>query len=118
MPYNETLLQRIREILMDKQAVFSEKKMFSGVCIMVDDKMCCGTHIDKKTGEDVLLCRLSEQDYEAALEDVSCTPMNFTGKPMKGYIYVLEIGLKNQKNLANWIQKCLDYNPLAKKSKK
>lgn len=118
MPYNENLLQRIREILMDKQVNFSEKKMFSGVCIMVDEKMCCGTHIDKKTGEDVLLCRMSEQDCEVALEDVNCTPMNFTGKPMKGYIYVTENGLKTQKNLAHWIQKCLDYNPIAKKSKK
>ncbi|GAB3503388.1 TfoX/Sxy family protein [Emticicia fontis] len=118
MPYNENILQRIREILIDKQVEFSEKKMFSGICIMVDDKMFCATHIDKKTGDDVLLCRLSEQDYEAAMEDVNCVPMDFTGKSMKGYVYVTENGFKSQKNLEQWIQKCLDFNPLAKKSKK
>lgn len=48
MAYNEKTLERIQEILFDKNVVFIEKKMFSGVCIMVDDKMCCGTHIDKK----------------------------------------------------------------------
>jgi hypothetical protein len=118
MPYNENFLQRIREILADKQVEFSEKKMFSGICIMVDDKMCCGTHIDKNTGEDVLLCRLSEQDYQTALSEVDCMPMDFTGKPMKGYIYVTPNGFRTQKNLEKWIQLCLDFNPFAKKSKK
>lgn len=118
MPYNENLLNRIREILVNKQVDFSEKKMFSGVCIMVDDKMCCGTHIDKKSGGDVLLCRLSEQDCETALEEENCIPMEFTGKAMKGYIYVTGNGLRTNKDLAHWIQLCLDFNPLAKKSKK
>lgn len=118
MPYNENLLNRIREILVNKQVDFSEKKMFSGVCIMVDDKMCCGTHIDKKSEGDVLLCRLSEKDCETALEEENCIPMEFTGKAMKGYIYVTENGLRTNKDLAHWIQLCLDFNPLAKKSKK
>lgn len=118
MPYNEAILNRIREILDEKQVPFSEKTMFSGVCIMVDDKMCCGTHIDKKNGEDVLLCRLSLQDYEAALENNNCIPMDFTGKSMKGYVYVTQNGLRSRKDLEHWIQLCLDFNPMAKKSKK
>ncbi len=118
MPYKENLLNRIRETLLEKQVDFSEKKMFSGVCIMVDDKMCCGTHIDKKTGEDVLLCRLGEEASEAALENSNCIPMEFTGKAMKGYVYVTENGFRTRQDLAHWIQLCLDFNPLAKKSKK
>ncbi|RYU92734.1 TfoX/Sxy family protein [Emticicia agri] len=118
MAYNESVLQRIREILISKQLDFSEKNMFGGVCILIDDKMLCATHTDKKTGEDVLLCRLSEQDYEAALENVNCIPMDFTGKSMKGYVYVNENGFKSQKNLEYWLQLCLNFNPLAKKSKK
>ena len=105
-------------MLSDKQVAFSEKKMFSGVCIMVDEKMCCGTHTDKKSGEDVLLCRLSLQDYETALENNDCIPMDFTGKSMKGYVYVTENGFRTKKDLEHWIQLCLDFNPLAKKSKK
>jgi len=45
-------------------------------------------------------------------------PMNFTGKPMKGYIYVSEEGIETQKDLTYWIQLCVDFNPIAKKSKK
>jgi len=50
MAFNEKTAQRIREILLSKGADFTEKKMFSGICFMVDNKMCCGTHIDKKNG--------------------------------------------------------------------
>jgi len=67
MAYNENTLNRIRDFLMNNYVKFSEKKMFSGVCIMVDDKMCCGTHIDKNTEEDLMLCRIGEKAYEKAL---------------------------------------------------
>ncbi|HLP64885.1 TfoX/Sxy family protein [Flavobacterium sp.] len=118
MPYNEALAIRIRNAFYEKNIVFTEKKMFSGICFMVDDKMCCGTHVDKKNNEDVLLCRIGENEYEKALEIVNCIPMEFTGKPMKGYVYVTENGIKSPKDLEHWLQLCLDFNPLAKKSKK
>lgn len=118
MAFNEFTAQRIREILFAKDANFTEKKMFSGICFMVEDKMCCGKHINKKTGEDVLLCRIGESVYEQALENPDCIPMEFTGKVMKGFVYVTEEGIKKNKQLAYWLQLCLDYNPLAKKSKK
>jgi TfoX N-terminal domain len=118
MAYKEESLNRIREILFEKGIEFSEKKMFSGVCIMVDEKMCCGTHLDKKTNEDLLLCRIGEANYETALENIDCIPMEFTGKPMKGYIFVTENGFLTNQQLSYWLQLCLDFNPLAKKSKK
>lgn len=118
MPYNETFAIRIRNVFYEKNKAFTEKKMFSGICFMVDDKMCCGTHLDKKTNEDVLMCRIGESEYEKALENDNCIPMEFTGKPMKGYVYVTENGIKNPKDLEYWLQLCLDFNPLAKKSKK
>ena len=105
MAYDESLAQRIREVFFRLKVPFFEKKMFSGVCFMVDDKMCCGTHIDKVT-------------HEKALELPFVLPMNFTGKPMKGYIYVSEEGIETQKDLTYWIQLCVDFNPIAKKSKK
>ncbi len=84
---------------------------------MVDNKMCCGTHIDKKTDEEYLLCRIGEKAYEKAIEKDYVIPMNFTGKSMKGYIFVVEPGFKSKKDLSYWLQLCLDFNPLAKASK-
>ncbi|HEY1061514.1 MAG TPA: TfoX/Sxy family protein [Daejeonella sp.] len=118
MAYNENSLNRIREILLEKKIDFLEKKMFSGVCIMVDNKMCCGTHIDKKSNEDLLLCRIGEEAYEMALEDNDCIPMEFTGKAMKGYVFVMENGFKTKQKLNYWLDLCLKFNPKAKVSKK
>ena len=118
MAFSEEFVQRIRLILLEKGVEFYEKKMFAGVCFMVDDKMCLGTHIDKQSGESLLMCRVGESAYEDALEQRYVTPMEFTGKPMIGYVYVTESGLQKEKDLAIWLQKCLDFNPLAKKSKK
>lgn len=118
MAYNENSLNRIREVLLAKSIDFVEKKMFSGVCIMVNDKMCCGTHIDKKNQEDLLLCRIGEEAYEKALEDTNCLPMQFTGKSMKGYVFVMEKGFDTAQKLSNWIDLCIKFNPEAKSSKK
>jgi len=117
MAFNEKTAQRIREILLSKGANFTDKTMFSGICFMVDNKMCCGTHIDKKTDEEYLLCRIGEKAYENAIEKDYVIPMNFTGKSMKGYIFVVEPGFKSKKDLSYWLQLCLDFNPLAKASK-
>lgn len=118
MAFNEHTVERIRAFFQDKNADFYEKKMFSGICFMVDDKMCCGTHIDKKSGEDFLLCRIGEAEYEKALEMENVIPMEFTGKAMKGYVFVTENGHQTTKDLNDWLQRCLDFNPHAKASKK
>ena len=68
MAFNENTVQRIREFFQQKNVDFYEKKMFSGVCFMVDEKMCCGTHIDKNTNEDFLLCRIGDDAYANAIE--------------------------------------------------
>ena len=118
MAFNEQTADRIRCALLEKGADIGEKRMFGGICFMVDDKMCCGTHTDKKTGEELLLCRVGEARYEEALEQDYVIPMEFTGRAMKGYVYVTQDGLKTNKKLNYWLQLCLDYNPLARRSKK
>ncbi|MEZ4792667.1 MAG: TfoX/Sxy family protein [Gelidibacter sp.] len=117
MSYTEATVQRIRSFFQQKDADFYEKAMFGGVCFMVDGKMCCGSHIDKATNTDVLMCRIGEDFYAKALEMEHVIPMEFTGKPMKGYIYVTEEGHRNAADLGFWLQRCLDFNPLAKASK-
>lgn len=118
MAFNEETLDRIRKVLLSKEIDFSEKKMFMGVCIMVDDKMCCGTHISKNTNEDLLFCRISDQDYREAAGRDDVLPMKMGERVMKNYIYVLENGFQSEKDLEYWLQLCLNYNPTAKSSKK
>lgn len=118
MAYSENTAQRIREFFQAKNANFYEKKMFSGLCFMVDDKMCCATRIDKNNGENVLLCRISDEAYAKAIEMNDVIPMQFTNKTMKGYIYITESGHSNRGDLYYWLQLCFDFNPFAKSSKK
>jgi hypothetical protein len=73
--------------------------MFSSVSIFVDDIMCCGTHVDNKTNEDLLLCRIGEAEYEKSLEMNDVIPMEFTGKAMKGYVFVTEAGFNSKQKI-------------------
>ena len=118
MAFSEETLDRIRKVLSSKNVNFHEKKMFMGVCIMVDDKMCCGTHISKDTKEDLLFCRISDEDYLEAVKRDDVLPMKMGERVMKNYIYVLEEGFKNTKDLDNWLQLCLNYNPKANQGKR
>ncbi|CAM3476718.1 TfoX/Sxy family protein [Zobellia roscoffensis] len=118
MAYDEYLADRSRQILKQKHVFFEEKKMMGGLCFMVDEKMCFGLDSDKKSGESRMMARVGTENYEKALQQPHCGPMNFTGRAMKGYVYVFADGLDTDEDLAKWIQLCLDFNPLAKSSKK
>jgi TfoX N-terminal domain len=118
MAYDEHTAERIRRILQEKRARFTDKKMIGGLCFMVNDKMLCGTHIDKKMGDSLLMARIGEEAYEHEIHKKECLPMDFTGRPMKGYIFIKPEGFDADDDLAYWIQLCLDFNPLAKASKK
>ena len=111
MAFNEKLSDRIREALVNQQQV-EEKHMFGGVCYMINGKMCIGVVGDE------LMCRINPDKEEEALQKRGCRPMDFTGRPMKGYVYVAEEGMKNKKDLEYWIDLCLQFNCLAKASKK
>lgn len=118
MAYDELLADRIRQQLKEKGTSFSEKRMMGGLCFMVDDKMCCGIHFDKKKNTDLLMARIGEDATPQAMEKDGCHPMDFTGRPMKGYVFVSPKGFDLDSDLEYWIQLCLQFNPLAKSSKK
>jgi len=118
MAYNELLAERVRTFFIEKGIVFEEKKMFGGWCVMVDDKMCIGVIFHKKGQVDALMCRVDPLLMDNLLENPACLTMDFTGKAMRGFIFVIEDGYKSQKDLYQWCQLCLDYNPIAKKSAK
>ncbi|KAA3621911.1 MAG: RNA methyltransferase [Bacteroidetes bacterium] len=112
MAYDEHLAERIQKILNEKKVNYFDKKMFGGVAFMVDDKMCVG--IVKEN----LMARIGPDAYEAALTKDGCKEMSFTGRPMKGYVYVEPHAIDMDTDLEYWVQLCLDFNPLAKSSKK
>lgn len=118
MAYNEYLADRIRQLFKEKNANYLEKNMMGGLCFMVNEKMCCGIHFDKKREMDLLMARIGETVYEDAMKRKGCQPMDFTGRPMKGYVFVTEEGFDLDADLNHWIQLCLNFNPLAKASKK
>lgn len=118
MAYDEFMADRVRSVFKEKDTSFTEKKMFGGLCFMVDDKMCCGIHYDKKKETDLLMARIGEAASPEALKKSGCHPMDFTGRPMKGYVFVTPDGFDSDEDLATWVQLCIDFNPLAKASKK
>ncbi|SEK69950.1 TfoX N-terminal domain-containing protein [Aquimarina amphilecti] len=118
MAYSEYIADRIHQIFHEKRVNFYAKKMMGGLCFMVDDKMCCGIHYDKKRETDLLMARIGELAYEKAIHKEGCYPMDFTGRAMKGYVFVTADGFDFDEDLEYWIQLCLDFNPMAKSSKK
>ena len=111
MPYNEKLADRIREAL-SAQRKIEEKKMFRGMCFMVNGKMCVCVSADE------MMCRIDPDLYESLLEKNGTRPMIHNGKNMKGFIYVSEEAIKSKKEFAYWIDLCLEFNKKAKPSKK
>ena len=109
MAFSEEFADRIRRHLQD----FSdreEKKMMGGLAFMVRGKMCVGIDIDKNSGEDRLMVRVGKGFYQEALEKPGARKMDFTGKPMTGYVYVYPEGLTDDGSLEFWVKKSLEEN--------
>lgn len=112
MAYDEHLADRIKKVFREKKVLFEEKKMMGGLCFMVDGKMCVGVDKDK------LMARIDPGIYPKALKKRGCREMDFTGRPMKGFVFVEPEGIDMDADLEYWVQLSLEYNPKAKASKK
>lgn len=112
MAYDEHLADRVSQVLDRKNVLYEEKRMFGGLCFMVDEKMCIG--ID----EERMMARIGPDVYEESLKREGCTEMDFTGRPLKGFVYVDGDGFDRDEDLEYWVNLCLDYNPHAPKTKK
>lgn len=111
MAYNESLANRIREFLLEVPNV-EEKAMMGGLTFMVNDKMCVGIIKDE------MMCRIHPDLHEEAVEKRGCRTMDFTKRPMKGYVLIDDSGMKSKKEFDYWVNLALEYNPIAKSSKK
>jgi TfoX/Sxy family transcriptional regulator of competence genes len=100
MSFDEGLAERLREVLRSESAI-SEKKMFGGLAFMCRDYMFVGI-----VG-DTLMARVGPSSYEQALARPHVREMDFTGKPMKGYVYVDSPGFEEDAALAHWVNHCL-----------
>ena len=112
MAYNEFLGERIGIALKRKGVSFEEKKMMGGLAMMVNEKMCVGVIKNN------LMARIDPDIYETALSRDACKPMDFTGKRMKGYVFVEPEGIDQKEDLEYWLELALEFNPRAKSSKK
>ena len=97
MAYDETLADRVRETLASRSDL-TERKMFGGIAFMLHGNMAVGV-----IGED-LMVRLDPADAEEALAEPHIRPMDFTGKPSKGMIYVDPGGTEADAYLASWVE--------------
>lgn len=112
MAYDEHLADRIRQGFAELHTAAEEKRMMGGLCFMVNDKMSAGF-----VGQ-TLMARIDPALYEQALNHQGAREMDFTGRPMKGFVFVEAEGIVEDEDLRYWLQLCLDYNPRAKASRK
>src|SRR5262245_20683817 len=112
MAYDEKLAARTRELLEGARKPIEEKKMFGGLCFMLNDKMCIGVEKDR------LMVRLDPEKFDEVMKKKGCKPMDFTGKVMKGFVFVDAAVLGKKKDLEYWVDLAVDFNAKARPSKK
>jgi TfoX/Sxy family transcriptional regulator of competence genes len=112
MAFDEQLAGRVREIFGDRGIRFEEQRMMGGLCFMVDGKMCVGIERAR------LMARIDPEVYESALSRPGCVPMDFTGRPMRGFVFVNPEGLRSKAVLESWLDLALEFNPRAVSTKR
>ena len=112
MAYDNYLEERMTRVLESKKVDFIAKKMMGGLCYMVEDKMCFGIVKDQ------MMARVHPEVYQKSLGIEGCNEMNFTGRKMKGFLFLDGKAIDKEDDLEHWIELCLEFNPLAKSSKK
>lgn len=110
MSYDEKLAARIRRVLADRTDVV-EKKMFGGLCFMVNGAMCCGL-----TKSDFTV-RVGRAGLADALAQPHARPMDFTGRALSSMVYVSPAGLETDAALRSWIHRAVKFVESAPKSK-
>ena len=99
MSYDEGLAERLREALQSQRGI-SEKKMFGGLAFMAGGYMFIGI-----TGN-ILMARIGPEYYQQALSRPYVRVMDFTGKPMRGFVFVDPPWFESDSDLSDWVQRC------------
>ena len=114
MAYSEKLAERITTLLKPQKKLVI-KKMFGGICYMLKEKMIAGIVENK------LMIRCLRDEYSALLKKPHAGEMTFTGKPMKGFLYIAPEGIRTDKQLQKWLDVGIEFahkSPSKKKKEK
>lgn len=102
MAYDEGLAHRLREIFAERDDIV-ERKMFGGLAFMLSGNMCCGVLGDE------LMARVGPDQYASVLKLPHARQMDFTGKALKGFVYVTYQGISSDNELETWVGRCMDF---------
>lgn len=102
MAYDEGLAERLRALLDERPGV-TEKAMFGGVAFLLDGKMFVGIVKDE------LMARVGPDAHEAALRQPHARTMDFTGRPMRGYVFVAPEGFAEDAALQRWVERAIEH---------
>ena len=112
MAYDEVLADRVRSLIGRTHSNVEEKRMFGGLCFMVNDKRCVGVEKER------LMVRFDPVLTDEIMRRPGCKPMDFTGRVMKGFAFVDASTLADDDDLEYWLTLALEYNKIAKQSQK
>jgi TfoX/Sxy family transcriptional regulator of competence genes len=100
--YDEQLAERIRSTLKRRRGI-SEKQMFGGLAFLHRGNMFCGVV------KHDLMVRVGSSEYETALARAHVHEMDFTGRPLKGMVYVRPPGVRGAQQLKFWVDRGLEF---------
>ena len=102
MAYSEDLAGRVRDLLAGHEGL-TEKKLFGGIAFFIQGNMCCGVT------KDDLVVRVGPEGSEAALAQPGARLMDFTGRPLRGFVYVGPDGHRSDEALEKWLERGVDF---------
>jgi len=111
MAFSEHLVERVRQRL-SKSNVTDEKKMMGGLIFMVNDKMCIGVDKVKATDEDRLMVRVGKASHDQLVFKQGSREMDFTGRAMRGFLFISPDGFDAEDDLDFWVYKALEFNAI------
>lgn len=102
MAYEKAVAQRVRRVL-ERYPGVAEKKMFGGLTFLIRGHMCCGVSGDE------LMVRVGPDAHDAALSQPHAREMDFTGRPLKGFVYVAPAGFASTRDLRAWVARGAEF---------
>ena len=98
MAYDDELANRIRQAFGARTDIV-ERKMFGGLAFLYRGRMCCGI-----VGSD-LMVRVADDEFDAVMRGRHVRPMDFTGRPLRGFVYVSPPGFRTAAALLTWLSR-------------
>jgi len=96
--YDEQLANRIRQAFGTRSHI-TEREMFGGLAFLYQGRMCCGI-----VGRD-LMVRIPDDEFDAVMRGRHVRPMDFTGKPLRGFVYVSPSAFRTAAALRTWVSR-------------